>query len=239
LRGYLNYITYSIIGLLVICLILAIVLFLKLYFKIKSADKNSINLIEFPKETDQKISKFINDTHIRDKELKDFLINEHKDAKKIITEVDEKIAPFEKVAREKNDELKEYKKGYEYSRNKALLDGIIETITFIENAEGKINSSDEIAKSYFSSTKDKLLIILNNSGIEVFNPEINTQSLEHQGCEVDMTTEATKDKNKNNLVHSIVAKGYKMTLKNNEIHYIKKALVKVFEYKNNDKDDKI
>ncbi len=239
MRGYLNYITYSIIGLLVICLILAIVLFLKLYFKIKSADKNSINLIEFPKETDQKISKFINDTHIRDKELKDFLINEHKDAKKIITEVDEKIAPFEKVAREKNDELKEYKKGYEYSRNKALLDGIIETITFIENAEGKINSSDEIAKSYFSSTKDKLLIILNNSGIEVFNPEINTQSLEHQGCEVDMTTEATKDKNKNNLVHSIVAKGYKMTLKNNEIHYIKKALVKVFEYKNNDKDDKI
>ncbi len=239
MRGYLNYITYSIIGLLVICLILAIVLFLKLYFKIKSADKNSINLIEFPKETDQKISKFINDTHIRDKELKDFLINEHKDAKKIITEVDEKISPFEKVAREKNDELKEYKKGYEYSRNKALLDGIIETITFIENAEGKINSSDEIAKSYFSSTKDKLLIILNNSGIEVFNPEINTQSLEHQGCEVDMTTEATKDKNKNNLVHSIVAKGYKMTLKNNEIHYIKKALVKVFEYKNNDKDDKI
>ena len=239
MRGYLNYITYSIIGLLVICLILAIVLFLKLYFKIKSADKNSINLIEFPKETDQKISKFINDTHIRDKELKDFLINEHKDAKKIITEVDEKISPFEKVAREKNDELKEYKKGYEYSRNKALLDGIIETITFIENAEGKINASDEIAKSYFSSTKDKLLIILNNSGIEVFNPEINTQSLEHQGCEVDMTTEATKDKNKNNLVHSIVAKGYKMTLKNNEIHYIKKALVKVFEYKNNDKDDKI
>ena len=239
MRGYLNYITYSIIGLLVICLILAIVLFLKLYFKIKSADKNSINLIEFPKETDQKISKFINDTHIRDKELKDFLINEHKDAKKIITEVDEKISPFEKVAREKNDELKEYKKGYEYSRNKALLDGIIETITFIENAEGKINSSDEIAKSYFSSTKDKLLIILNNSGIEVFNPEINTQSLEHQGCEVDMTTEATKDKNKNNLIHSIVAKGYKMTLKNNEIHYIKKALVKVFEYKNNDKDDKI
>ena len=239
MRGYLNYITYSIIGLLVICLILVIVLFLKLYFKIKSADKNSINLIEFPKETDQKISKFINDTHIRDKELKDFLINEHKDAKKIITEVDEKISPFEKVAREKNDELKEYKKGYEYSRNKALLDGIIETITFIENAEGKINSSDEIAKSYFSSTKDKLLIILNNSGIEVFNPEINTQSLEHQGCEVDMTTEATKDKNKNNLVHSIVAKGYKMTLKNNEIHYIKKALVKVFEYKNNDKDDKI
>ena len=79
-----------------------------------------------------------------------------------------------------------------------------------------------------------MLIILNNSGIEVFNPKINTQSLEHQGCEVDMTTEPTNDKNKNNLVHSIVANGYKLKLKNNEMQYIKKSLVKVYEYKSND-----
>ena len=110
MKGYLNYITYSIIGLLVIILILVIILFLKLYFKIKSTDKNSINLVEFPKETDQRISNFIKDTQTHNKELKDFLINEHKDAKKIITEVDEKIAPFEKVAREKMMNLKNTKK---------------------------------------------------------------------------------------------------------------------------------
>jgi len=74
--------------------------------------------------------------------------------------------------------------------------------------------------------------VLNNSGIEIFKPELNIQSLDHQGCEVDMTTEPTNDKNKNNLVHSIVANGYKLTLKNNEIQYIKKALVKVYEYNN-------
>jgi len=214
---------------------LVIILFLKLYFKIKSTDKNSINLVEFPKETDQRISNFITDTQVHNKELKDFLINEHKDAKKIITEVDEKIAPFEKVAREKNDELKEYKRGYEYSRYKALLDGIIETVIFIEGAEKKINSNDEITQSYFQATKDKLLIILNNSGIEVFTPDLNIQSLDHQGCEVDINTELTNEKNKNNLIHSVVANGYKLTLKNNDIHYIKKALVKVYEFK----DDQI
>ena len=151
-------------------------------------------------------------------------------AKKIITDIDEKITPFEKVAREKNDELKEYKKGYEYSRYKALLDGIIETIVFIENAESKINASDEIAKSYFQSTKDKLLIVLNNSGIESFTPELNIQSLDHQGCEVDINTEPTTDKNKNNLIHSVVANGFKLTLKDSDTHYIKKALVKVYEF---------
>jgi hypothetical protein len=54
-----------------------------------------------------------------------------------------------------------------------------------------------------------------------------------------MTTEPTNDKNKNNLVHSIVASGYKLTLKNNEIQYIKKALVKVYEYNNADNNSNV
>ena len=227
-----SYIEYSIIGLIIITLILVIFLFIKLYLKIKSTDKNSINMIEFPKETKDRIEKFINHIDIHNQELKGFLINDHNTAKKIITDIDEKIAPFEKVAREKNDELKEYKKGYEYSRYKALLDGIIETIVFIENAENKINSNDEITKSYFQSTKDKLIIVLNNSGIEAFTPELNIQSLDHQGCEVDINTEPTTDKSKNNLIHSVVANGFKLTLKDSDIHYIKKALVKVYEFKN-------
>ena len=226
-----SYIEYSILGLLIITLILVTTLFIKLYLKIKSSDKDNINVIEFPKETKDNINNFINHIDKHNQELKDFLINDHNTAKKIISDIDEKITPFEKVAREKNDELKEYKKGYEYSRYKALLDGIIETIVFIENAESKINASDEIAKSYFQSTKDKLLIILNNSGIEPFAPNLNTQSLDHHGCEVDINTELTMDKSKNNLIHSVIAKGYKLILKGNDIQYIKKALVKVFEYK--------
>ena len=227
-----NYIEYSIFVLIFITLILVITLFVKLYLKIKSTDKDNMTVIEFPKETKDKINNFIKHIDEHNQELKDFLINDHNSAKKIITDIDEKISPFEKVAREKNDELKNYKKGYEYSRYKALLDGIIETIGFIENAESKINSTDEITKSYFQSTKDKLLIILNNSGIETFTPTLNIQSLDHQGCEVDINTEPTNDKNKNNLIHSVVANGYRLNLKDNEIIYIKKSLVKVYEHIN-------
>ena len=226
-----NYVEYSIFVLISITLILVITLFVKLYLKIKSTDKDSMTVIEFPKETKDKINNFIKHIDEHNQELKDFLINDHNSAKKIITDINEKISPFEKVAREKNEELKNYKKGYEYSRYKALLDGIIETIGFIENAESKINSTDEITKSYFQSTKDKLLIVLNNSGIESFTPELNIQSLDHQGCEVDINTEPTTDKNKNNLIHSVVANGFKLTLKDSDTHYIKKALVKVYEFK--------
>ena len=230
-------IQYSFLGLIIITLILVIILFLKLYQNIKSSDKESINLIQFPKETEKKLEHFINNS----KNDHNNLVNEFKKTQKysetLIKELDNKISPFEKVAREKNDELKEYKKGYEYSRYKSLLNGIIETIIFIENAESKINSNDEIAKSYFESTKDKLLIILNNSGIEPFAPEINTQSLDHQGCEVDINTEPTDQKEKNDLIHSVVAKGYKLNLKDGTVNYVKKALVKVYEFENQNVDN--
>lgn len=227
-----NYIEYLFLALIIIALILVTVLFIKLYLKIKSTDKDSINLIQFPKETENKIEHFINSTKTNHSNLVEEFKKTQVYANNLIKDIDEKISPFEKVAREKNDELKEYKKGYEYSRYKALLDGIIETIIFIENAEKKISASDEIAKSYFESTKDKLLIILNNSGIEPFTPELNIQSLDHQGCEVDINTEPTKDKNKNDLIHSVIARGYKLNLKDGVTLYIKKALVKVFEFNN-------
>ncbi len=227
-----NYIQYSFIALLVITLILVIILFLKLYLKIKSSEKDSINLIQFPKETENKLENFINNSKNNYSNLVEEFKKTQIYSNNLIKDIDNKISPFEKVAREKNDELKEYKKGYEYSRFKALLDGVIETIIFIENAENKISSSDEIAKSYFKSTKDKLLIILNNSGIEPFTPELNIQSLDHQGCEVDINTELTNDKSKNDLIHSVVTRGYKLNLKDGTVHFIKKALVKVYEFKN-------
>ena len=54
-----SYTNYFILAVIVITLILVIILFIKLYLKIKSSDKNSINLIEFPKETKERIDNFI------------------------------------------------------------------------------------------------------------------------------------------------------------------------------------
>ena len=227
-----NFLSIASYVVLILVLILSIILFYKLYLKIKSSDKSNFNLIEFPKETSSKIENFINESKKNNEELIKYLNSQYKDAKSIIKDVDEKIAPFEKVAREKNDELKEYKRGYEYSRNKSILDGIIDTIVFIENAEKKIQLNDDITKSYFQSTKDKLLIVLNNSGIEIFTPKLNINSIDHHGCEVDVITEPTKDKEKNNLVHSIISNGYMTKLKNDEIFYLKKALVKIYEFNN-------
>ena len=232
-----NLLNISIYAFLLILLILTLLLFIKLYSKIKSSDKNSLNLIEFPKETSSKIENFIKENKKSNEELINYLNNQYKDAKSIIKEVDDKIKPFEKVAREKNDELKEYKKGYDYSRNKSIIDGVIETIEFIEKSEKKINFTDEVLKQYFLTTKEKLLIVLNNSGIESFEPKQNTPSLDDHSCEVDIETETTNEQKKNNLIFSTLRKGYKVKTTENDVIYIKKALVRVYEYR--EKEDTI
>ena len=81
-----NLLNISIYAFLLILLILTVLLFIKLYSKIKSSDKNSLNLIEFPKETSSKIENFIKENKKSNEELINYLNNQYKDAKSIIKE---------------------------------------------------------------------------------------------------------------------------------------------------------
>ena len=225
-------ITYSIIFILLIVSILLGILFLRLYRKIKSSDKDSINLINFPLELEKKINDFVTESKENNKDLIKSHLTAQETTKKIIQDLDEKIAPFEKVAREKNDELKIYKEGYDYSKNKSIINGIIDTIEFMETAEKKIDPNNEIIKSYFVTTKDKLLIILDNASIEKFSPKLLSSAINNIGCEVDNSTEKTNQRDKNDLIQSVLKPGYKLILNNKEEKILKKALVKVFEFEN-------
>ncbi len=225
-------ISYSIILFLLILSILLGILFLRLYRKIKSSDKDSINLINFPLELEKKINDFVTESKENNKNLINTYLKNQETTKKIVQDLDEKITPFEKVAREKNDELKVYKEGYDYSKNKSIINGIIDTIEFMETAEKKIDPNNEILKSYFVTTKEKLLIILDNASIEKFSPKLLSSAINNIGCEVDNLTEKTNQKDKNDLIHSVLKPGYKLILNNKEEKILKKALVKVFEFEN-------
>ncbi len=225
-------ISYSIILFLLILSILLGILFLRLYRKIKSSDKDSINLINFPLELEKKINDFVTESKENNKNLINTYLKNQETTKKIVQDLDEKITPFEKVAREKNDELKIYKEGYDYSKNKSIINGIIDTIEFMETAEKKIDPNNEILKSYFVTTKEKLLIILDNASIEKFSPKLLSSAINNIGCEIDNFTEKTNQKDKNDLIQSVLKPGYKLILNNKEEKILKKALVKVFEFEN-------
>ena len=226
-----TFLIYSIILFLFICLIFSLFLFIKLYKKIKSSDKDSINLIQFPSDIEKKIDNFVQETKNTNLKLVENFNKNQMFIKETLNEVDEKISPFEKVAREKNDELKIYKEGYDYSKYKSIINGIIDAIEFIETAERKIKSADEILKSYFETTKEKLLILLSNSSIEKFRPNLLTSAINNSDCEVDIITEKTNNLEKKDLIHSVIKDGYKLKLTANKEKVIKKALVRIFEVK--------
>ena len=93
----------------------------------------------------------------------------------------------------------------------------------------KIKSADEILKSYFETTKEKLLILLSNTSIEKFRPNLLTSAINNSDCEVDIITEKTNNLEKKDLIHSVIKDGYKLKLTANKEKVIKKALVRIFE----------
>ena len=75
-------------------------------------------------------------------------------------------------------------------------------------------------------------IVLTNSGIERFSPDLNQNVLKEKGCSSSLNTKKTKDPAKVNLIASIVKPGYRLQVKENEFIFLKNAEVQVYELEN-------
>ena len=85
-------IALAIIAILSIILLLVTILFISLLRKIRSSNKDNFNLIEFPKETDDKINNLIVDFEKKIYDLNNLFNQESKENKKIISDFDKKLA---------------------------------------------------------------------------------------------------------------------------------------------------
>jgi molecular chaperone GrpE (heat shock protein) len=197
--------------------------------KIRSASSDKINLIEFPLETSNKINSFINEVKIYLHELGKLVSGEHKQA---VKEINERLKIFEKFAHEKNQELQVYKEGYEFSKYKNIINGIVDCLELIESANKKTPDQDHEVNNYLNALKEKLEIILANNGVEKFIPNLNQKIFDIQGCEPSQITEKTNDENKINIIHSVLKPGYKIKIKGNLEKIIKKSQVKVYGLSN-------
>jgi len=222
MSGYLNYIIITTLS--IFCLI-QLILLISVFRKIRSASGDKINLIEFPLETNNKINNFINEVKIYLNELGKLISGEQKQA---VKEINERLKIFEKFANEKNQELQSYKEGYEFSKYKNIINGIVDCLELIESVNEKSSNQDNEIKSYLTALKEKLEIILANNGIEKFIPNLNQKIFDVQGCEPSQVTEKTNDENKINIIHSVLKPGYKIKIKNDLEKIIKKSQVKVY-----------
>ena len=168
-------------------------------------------------------------------ELDDESINNGKNLKTIndnVVEASDLLETYNKVINEKTAELKEYKDGGELSKQKGLFNSLIEISEFIKKFNETSNNLDERTKNYIEAIKDKLSIVMTNSGIEQFNPELNQNVLEAKGCSSGLETIKTKDPSKVNLIAGVLKPGYRLQVKENEFIFLKNAEVQVYELEN-------
>ena len=96
---------------------------------------------------------------------------------KNILGINDLLETYKKVIDEKNEELKKYKDGGELLKQKGLLTSLIDILEFINKFSASSNNLDEKTKNYITAIQDKLDIVLTNSGVEKFSPEINQNVL--------------------------------------------------------------
>ena len=151
---------------------------------------------------------------------------------KNILGINDLLETYKKVIDEKNEELNKYKEGGELLKHKGLFMSLIDILDFINKFSSSSNNLDEKTKNYITAIHDKLDIVLTNSGVEKFTPEINKNLLETNGCSPSIETKKTKDKNKVNLISSVIKPGYRLQTKENEFIVLKNSEVQVYELDN-------
>jgi len=154
------------------------------------------------------------------------ILNKH------IIKTNDLLETYNKVIDEKGVELNKYKVGGELAKQKGLFNSLIEIEEFIKKFSETSNNLDERTKNYIVAIKDKLGIVLTNSGIERFSPDLNQNVLKEKGCSSSLNTKKTKDPAKVNLIASIVKPGYRLQVKENEFIFLKNAEVQVYELEN-------
>jgi len=146
--------------------------------------------------------------------------------------INDLLETYKKVIDEKSEELNKYKEGGELLKHKGLFISLIDILDFIKKFSSSSNNLDEKTKNYLTAIYDKLDIVLTNSGVEKFSPEINKNILEINGCSPSIETKKTKDKNKVNLISSVIKPGYRLQTKENEFIILKNSEAQVYELEN-------
>ena len=154
------------------------------------------------------------------------ILNKH------IIKTNDLLETYNKVIDEKGAELNKYKVGGELAKQKGLFNSLIEIEEFIKKFSETSNNLDERTKNYIVAIKDKLGIVLTNSGIERFSPELNQNVLKEKGCSSSLNTKKTKDPAKVNLIANVLKPGYRLQIKENEFIFLKNAEVQVYELEN-------
>lgn len=193
---------------------------------LSSANKDNFNVIEFPKNLNDRMTEF---TELITKYSKAVFKVINDEQKKSIEDIKDTMLTFRDMTNEKSNELNRYKEGYDFLKQKNIIMDLISLNSRIIDYKSKfITENNDTAVEYLNALSQTILSILDNNHIEEFSINLGENILEVDSCDAVDQTIPTDDEEKINTIAEIVSPGYRIFTDTEEYKIIKKIKVKVF-----------
>ncbi len=192
---------------------------------VDSSKNENFNMIEFPKNLNDKLMDFMRAVVTSSKRTYDIISVEQRES---IDHIKKMMTTFEDTIVTRTEELKMYKDGYDYLKFKSMIDEILDLLSSLQKYYLILEKNgDTESLETIKAVEDKLIIILSNNNVEPYSIDIGTSIDNNVECEV-IETKKTEDKAKRNTVEKTINYGYKVRLQDNLTKIIKKATVSVY-----------
>ncbi len=163
-------------------------------------------------------------TNKKDSEARD----QSKPINSAINELTEQVSAIREYAANQQNRLEKLQDGYDWNIIRTFC---LRVIRCIDNIESRIHKMDkkDIKATHLEEVRDELIFALESSGIEQYEPEVNS---EYRGQE--KFAEAVKDKQKNDnpkkagKIANIIRPGYQCFIDEGNIKVVRPAQVKLF-----------
>jgi molecular chaperone GrpE (heat shock protein) len=145
-----------------------------------------------------------------------------------LTELTQEVAAIREYARQQQDRVKKLQDGYDWN---IIRNFCLRIIRCIYNLEGRIGqlSKQDTETINLEAARDELVFALESSGVEQFEPEINSDYRGQERC-----AEAVKDKqrcgkpNMTGKIAKVIRPGYQYVIDEENAKVVRTAQVKIY-----------
>jgi len=147
---------------------------------------------------------------------------------KTLNKLTEEVAAMRRYAGQQQGRLQNLREGYDWN---IIRDFGLRVIRCVDNLENRIAelSCDDPAKSHLEEIKDELIFALESSGLERYEPDVNSEYRGHEkSAEAIKERQATNESGLKGKISGVLRCGYRYIIDDENYKVIRAAQVKLF-----------
>ncbi len=145
-----------------------------------------------------------------------------------LTELTEQVAAIREYATGQQGRLEKLQDGYDWNIIKTFCLRVIRCIDNLESRIGRLSEQDRKAV-HLEEIRDELIFALESSGVEQFNPELNSDYRgQEKYAEAVKEKESCKDSKQKGKIAKVIRPGYQYFISEENVKVVRPAQVKLF-----------